>query len=100
MEAQNLIDQYDVYEILEEVGLRILKALDLPEEFLDDRRLYSYSIEEYLVEHGRVKERDDDPFTARAKKEIMEIKKLYEVKNCAIQRLATGYIDGEKNLCI
>lgn len=32
------------------------------------------------------------------KKEIMEIKKLYGVKNCAIQRLAVGYIDGEKNL--
>ena len=68
IEAQNLIDKYDVYNIPEEVGLRILKALDLPEEFLDDRELYSYSIEEYLVEHGRVKGRDDDPFTARDKK--------------------------------
>lgn len=32
------------------------------------------------------------------KKEITEIKKLYSIKNCAIQRLAVGYIDGDKNV--
>lgn len=32
------------------------------------------------------------------KKEIAEIKKLYGIKNCSIQRLAIGYIDAEKEL--
>lgn len=32
------------------------------------------------------------------KKEIAEIKKQYSIKKCAIQRLAVGYIDGEKNV--
>ena len=30
--------------------------------------------------------------------EVAEIKKLYGIKTCAIQRMAVGYIDAEKNL--
>lgn len=32
------------------------------------------------------------------KLEVAEIKKLYGIKACAIQRMAVGYIDAEKNL--
>ena len=32
------------------------------------------------------------------KLEVTEIKKLYGIKTCAIQRMAVGYIDAEKNL--
>ena len=32
------------------------------------------------------------------KQEIAEIKKQYGIKNCAIQRMAVGYIDGDKQL--
>lgn len=32
------------------------------------------------------------------KQEIAEIKKLYGIKNCAIQRMSVGYIDAEKEL--
>lgn len=33
------------------------------------------------------------------KKEVREIRKLYDVKHCAITRITGCYVDGEKNIC-
>lgn len=68
VEAQEYMEKYNAYDIPAEVMLPILRALDLPEEFMDDDELDPYSLEEYLVEHGRIKGREDEPFTAKDKK--------------------------------
>lgn len=68
VEAQDLIAKYDIGYIPPEVGIPILKALDLPEEFQDDEDLFEETLREYLVEHGRIGKEYSNPLDTPEKK--------------------------------
>lgn len=68
VEAQDLIDKYNIGYIPPEVGIPILKALDLPEEFQEDEDLDEEALKEYLVDNGRIGKEYRNPLDAPAKK--------------------------------